>query len=68
MAMIYVTFVLEIQIFKQLGAYGLGTLLAFVSLGFLRVHILANAKIEPLLLQHFTEFSSLNEPVSKSKG
>lgn len=62
-------FVLETRNCKQLGAYGLGTsLLAFVSLQSLCVHILANAKIKPLLLQHFTEFSSLNEPVSKSKG
>lgn len=63
-------FVLEVRNFRQLGAYGLGTSLfaCFVLLGFLCVHILANAKIEPLLLQHFTEFSSVNEPVSKSKG
>lgn len=52
----------------ELTGWALLCLLAFVLLGFLCVHISANAKIEPLLLQHFTEFSSVNEPVSKSKG
>lgn len=60
MARIYVAFVLEIRNL-QFAAYGLGTpcLLAFVLPGFLPVHISAQAKIEPLLLQHFTEFFQL---------